>query len=172
MQFYYFYILAMLKKFGIYAFLLTFIFQAVFFNMILFAGWSLARLEAETEQEADGELVLTKAAAKQLRWLNENEFLLGGHICDVHKKSTEGNIVRISFKADEKEQGFLEKMAGHCKQNGSKKIPGFTAPCPAPHSLSYTFKSPEKEFSYFTGHPVTFLSNKADISSPPPKIGA
>lgn len=159
----------MLKKLGIYTFLLTFIFQAVFFNMILFAGWGLARFEAQAEQEADGELALSRAEAAKLRWLNENEFMLNGKICDVHNKTTEGDLVHISFKTDEKEQGFLEKMAGHCKRSGGKKLLGFTAPCPAPQSLSYSFKNSEKDFSHTTGHTRAFVNNKGDISSPPPK---
>lgn len=172
MQFYYFYILAMLKKLGIYAFLLTFVFQAILFNMLLLGGWGLARFEAGNEQEADAELILTVNEAKKLHWLNENEFILGGHLCDVHKKSTTGNIIHISFKADEKEQGFLEKMAGHCKRNGSKKLLGFTAPCPAPQGLNFSFINPETQFSYFAGLPGAYPSNEADPSSPPPKVTA
>jgi hypothetical protein len=155
-----------LKKSVIFFFLVTFLFQALVFNLCLYSFTLLAKFEINAAKIQ--QLEFSEQEYDKLK-LNETEFLYNNSLYDIVSSKTENGTIKLFCKADAKEKDFLEKLIESFKNSKTKKQVSFSflAELHKPINLkTQPLYCANIKHSFFTTHVLKSSKNK---TTPPPK---
>jgi hypothetical protein len=161
----------MFRSVAICFLLIVFVLQTLFFNLFLAGIVFVNKTRTFRVWKPHAAARMHEEDFRNLKWLNNEEALIGSFLCDVNDIRKQGNYVSFTFKVDQVEKTVLKKLKEYFKHMRHKKntafIPLFTF-----HECSVALPPAQQEpVLHFSGYEIYLLTPSGEPASPPPEVG-